>query len=463
MKTLRVLFAVVFLLSLFAQTAGASPSTVGFLPLLSNVDANLPVEIQTRDAMRAVLPALMAAQARGEILEFEPSPSTGVLKILYGRAAEGTSTLAGRPVFSNMRDAVSAIAFPPAPGAEASGSEATARFSMKLYDNCFKATGLSSGAHVTGSLRDKTGRSIALYDAKADVAGTISFGCFSWTGAYSDVIPGYKITFKEFNPTTNALIHTYTVVAPRVRYTGIDKVNSIVRGVAPIGKPFTARWYHRNWNATNTVLNISRVGTVTAAGTWSVDFGAVKIRGNDHLNMVVVMSTYFDFDRWMDVPHTYCVLGGNYCEVSGFAFAPAFIKMVRGTASYTYSGRFGSDGYFRTSFQTLAGDPIFLISGDKVSGTGVAAYPLPVLTSAINTSTDVVSGKAPASSYFELWVLVSATGVSYKKYAHSNSLGNYFSDFTDVLDIQGQPLSTQIYHTNLLSGNAVDYFHTFGP
>jgi hypothetical protein len=463
MKTLRVLFALVVLLGLFVQGAGATPSTVGFVPLLSSVDASLPVELQTRDAMRAVLPALMAAQARGEILEFEPSLSTGVLKILYAGAGAGKSAaLAGRPVFGDMREAVSAIPFPQAVASEAIGPEVTPRFSMRLYDNCFKASGLSSNARVTGSLRDKTGRSIALLDIDADVAGNISFGCFSWSGSYSDVAPGFKVTFKEYNGATNALIRTYMVVAPTIRYTAIDKLNSIVRGTAPAGKPYTARWYHRNWNATNTVLNIAKSGTVPNTGAWAVDFGAVKIRGNDHLNMMVVVNTSFDFDRWMDVPHVYCILGGNYCEVSGFAFGAAFIKMVRGTASYTYSGRFGADGYFRTEFQTLGGDPIFLLTGDKVSGTGVVAFPLPFLSSAISATT--VSGKAPANAYFDLWVMVMSDGVSYRKYVKADSVGNYFANYSgSIANLTAQPISTQIYYTNLLSGNAVDFFSTFGP
>lgn len=464
MKTLRALFAAALLVGLFAQTAGASPAAVGFMPLLSSVDASVPIEIQTHDAMRAVLPSLMAAQARGEILEFEPSLSTGVLKILYGRAWAAPAELAGRPVLSDMRQAVSSVPRPQAADVPVIGPEAVARFSMRLYDNCFKATGLSTSAHVTGSLRDTTGRSIALYDDHADAAGNITFGCFSWTGAYSDVIPGYKVTFKEYSGTTGTLLNTYISLAPNVRYTSIDKLNSIVRGVGPASKPFIARWYHRYWNSTNQVINLSKSATVTSKGTWGVDLSnTVKIRGNDHLNMVVTTNTYFDFDRWMDVPHIYCILGSNYCEVSGYAFGLASLKMVRGTTTYSYGGRFGSDGYFRVAFQNAAGAPIFLRTGDQVSGTGVAAFRLPTLTTAVNTTTNVVSGRAPANSYFDLWVTNMGTGVSYKQYGHATSLGNYSSDFTSLVDITSQPFSTQVYYTNPLTGNAVDFFSTFGP
>jgi hypothetical protein len=278
------------------------------------------------------------------------------------------------------------------------------------------------------------------------------------------VIPGYRIIFKEYNGATNALLATYKAVAPATRFTAIDKANSIVRGRGPVGKSFSSRWYHRNWNSGNTFYYITKSGVIPSTGVWAVDFGSVPIRGNDHLNTVVVMSANFDFDRWMDVPHIYCILGGNYCEISGFAFTPASLKVVKGASTYSYAGRFDSDGYFRTTLQSSTGTPVFLSAGNTVGGTGVAAFALPVLTAAVNYTSNVVSGKAPANRYFDLWALITGTGIAYKKYSRTNSAGSYASDFTSLVDLQsGQPLTVQIYFVYLGTGNAVDYYQSFSP
>jgi hypothetical protein len=467
MKTLRAILIAVFLLAVLANSAAASGSTIGFVPLLSEIDPNIPVEVQTQEAMRSIEPQLLAAQLRGEILQFEASLSTGVLKIAYTETGAGPTTLAGKPVYQEMSDAVASVNFPqpverqssvPLPSAAGSGY-----FSMRLYENCFQASGLGASAHVTGSLRDNTGRIVALYDGNADVSGGISLGCFSWSGSYSDVIPGYRVTFKEFSG-TGTLVKTYQVFVPAVKFTLIDKTNSIVRGTAPAGKPFKGTWYHRNWNQKNTFINIERNRTTTSTGTWGVDFGTIKIRGNDHLNAIVVMNANFQFDRWMDVPHIYCILGGNYCNISGFAFTPASLKVVHGTSTYNFSGKFGADGYFRAFIETASGNPVFLKTGDKVSGTTIPAFVLPNMSASMTAATDIVSGKAPAQRYFDLWALITSTGTSYKVYSHANSLGNYASNFSSLVDLRsGVPTTFQIFYVHPSTGNAVEYFKAFGP
>ncbi|MGE5250884.1 MAG: hypothetical protein ACM3QS_11805 [Bacteroidota bacterium] len=464
MKILRALFVLFVLLSLFAVPAGASPSRVGFIPLLSAVDPAIPVQLQTEDALRPFLPALLEAQARGDILEFEPSLSTGVLKVVFARGVSPSSVLPGRAVYAEMKAAVSRMRLSATAQAHSPGTEATPRFSMKLYDNCFSAVGLAAGARVIGNLFDTTNRLVALYDDHADSSGIISFGCLSWAGAYSNVIPGYRVIFKEYNGSTNALIASFKAVAPGTRFTTIDKAHSIVRGKGPAGKAFYSRWYHRNWNSTNTALNIAKSGVISATGVWAVDFGTVPIRGNDHLNTVVTMSANFDFDRWMDVPHVYCILGGNYCEASGFAFTPAALKVVKGATTYSFSGKFDADGYFRVSILSATGAPVFLSPGNSVSATGVAAFPLPVLTAAVNYSTNVISGKAPANRYFDLWARIAQTGVSYRKYPRTNSAGAYASAFSTLVDLQPtQPFTAQIYFVYLGTGNAIDYYQSFSP
>ena len=467
MKITRVLLISIFLLTIFATPAQAAGKAVAFIPLLSDVDPNIPIPIQTQDALRPLMPQLLEAQQNGSILEFEASPSTGVLKIVYGGSGFNSAAFAGKQVFSDMEQAVASMKLPQLSSVTA-GTGTTADgglgiFQMTLYDNCFSAGKLFPGARITGSLREKvTNRVLASYDGVADGGGNINFGCFAWSGPYSNVTPGNKVTFQELNGTT--LLKTYTVRTPNVTFVSIDKLNSIVRGTGPVGKSFEAYWYHPLWNRfEGSALNILRTGVVSTQGTWRVDFGTVKIRGNDKLNVIVQQTPNFRFTRWMDVPHIYCVLGGNYCEISGIAFKPAALKLVRGTTTYTSSGKFDAQGYYKTRWLNAAGNPFFLKGGDKLSGTGVAQYALPNPTASVNFDTNVVSGKMPKGKYFNTWIRT-ALGASYKVYSHSNFLGNYSSDFTSQVDLQsGDPMSVQIYYVTPLTGNAFDYFKAFGP
>jgi hypothetical protein len=229
-------------------------------------------------------------------------------------------------------------------------------FEMRLFDNCFQARNLVPNARLTGSLRDRTGRILALYDGYADASGNISFGCFSWAGSYSDVVPGHKLAFQEFDGAVR--LKTYTVFAPAIRFSSIDKLNSVVKGIGPAGKDYEAYWYHNFWNSTDgAALNILRKGTISSTRSWSVDFGTVKIRGNDKLHIIVQQNPNFRFTRWMDAPHIYCVLGGNAVKYP-VCLQDCSHKIVRGTTIYNYSGKFDAEG----------------ISGRRMLGQGTGSF-----------------------------------------------------------------------------------------
>lgn len=467
MKITRILVIAVYLLAIFAVPVQASGHSVAFIPLLSNVDPDIPIPIQTQNALRPLLPELLMARQRGDILEFEASMSTGVLKVVHSGSGPGVATWPGQKIFTDMGEAVDFMRLPGLPfdasGAPVITAGGLGVFEMRLFDNCFLAKNLVPNAHLKGSLRDRTGRILAVYDGYADAGGIVSYGCFSWAGSYADVVPGHKLTFQEFDGAS--LLKTYSVYAPAISFSSIDKANSIVKGTGPAGKKFEAYWFHPLWNATRgAALNVLRTGTINSTKAWSVDFGTVKLRGNDKLHIIVQQNTNFRFSRYMDVPHIYCVLGGNYCEISGFAFKNAAIKIVRGTTAYSYPGKFDAEGYFQATWtNTTTGTPILLRVGDKLSGTGVAQFALPNLTAEVDFATDIVSGKVPPNKYFNLSVRT-ALGGGYDKYSHSNSQGNYATDFTDTVDlVSDQPISIQIYYSIPTSGNALEYFRGYGP
>jgi hypothetical protein len=112
MKMTRVLVIVFCLLSIFAAPAQASGNTVAFIPLLSNVDPDIPIPIQTQSALRPLMPQLLAARQRGDILEFKASLSTGVLKVVYAGSEKGTTALPGKLVFSEMEEAIASMPLP---------------------------------------------------------------------------------------------------------------------------------------------------------------------------------------------------------------------------------------------------------------------------------------------------------------------------------------------------------------
>jgi hypothetical protein len=465
MKLARILLVAVFMLSAAATSAAeASDRVVGFVPLLPRVDPNAPIAMQAQDALDSMMPRLLAAQKRGEILRFSPSLSVGVLKVLYTSAADTSMLFAGRPVYADMQHAVDSLelprAAPPAP-ASGPGAEAAAYLHFYLFNNAFYGFNFPAGAHLIGVLKDKTGRLVSVADTYANSNGEVN-GDFTWNGSYGDVLPGYTVQFRVLNGIQ--LLATYQAVAPSMRFTDIDKVNSIMSAAGPANKPVGGYWFHRKWDASNSYLSAVKSGTSSATGTWSLDFGSVPLRGHDLLDTWVAVNANFVFGRFMSVPYIWCELGGNYCAIYGFASTPAALHIVHAGTSYNFSGRFSALGWFSSSLETATGEPIFLVPGDSASGTSVPAYSFPNLTAFVNYTSDVISGKVPANKYFNLWAYVLATNTYYFVYSHSDSLGNYASDFTSQIDLQAlRPMTAEIFYVNPVTGNTLDYLKSFAP
>jgi hypothetical protein len=462
MKTLRLLMVGVLVLLVAATapaTAQAAGQFVGYLPLLSRVDPNLPVQVQSQRALSRIMPKLLALQKDGAVVEFEPELSIGVLKVKYSAVSQ-LSALAGIQTYANIRDAM--VNVPRVQGVTQSASGPS--FLAELYSSCFDAANLGAFSHVVGSLRDKTGRVVANYEGDADGSGYIDYynRCFSWNGSYSAVVPGYKLTFKVYD-TTPTLLGTFAVFAPSINLTTFDKANAIVGGTGPVGKPYSISWFHPNLDAGNTVKNPSMSGTISSVGKWSKDFGATTFRGGDEFSIFVQQNAQFTFLHTQNAPAIYCQLGSNYCDLSGIPFQPAKLSIIHNGVTYTFLGKFDSCGCFSQVLENN-GNPIFLKAGDKISGTSVPVYALPNLIAAINFNTDVVSGKAPANRYFELWVGDLCSCNSYFIWSHSNSLGNYSGNFSSQIDLDpAHAVYVEVFYYDSVRGNITDYYRSVGP
>ncbi len=461
MKIARVFLLAALLLSAFSQTAFASQQAVGFVQLVSRADPNTPMAVQTHQALRRLMPRLLAARDSGQIISFEPSPEAGILKIVY-RPSAGLPDLGGKTVYADMQQAL-----PTAPAADLApslGACTAPNFAMTLYGSYFVANCLTPAAKVIGSLRDAGGSVVAAYSGVVDGTGALYYPHFSWNGPYANVTPGYTLTFKEYAGAT--LLATFKIKVPNIRFTSLDKANSIVQGTGPAGKSISLEWIHYKWDATDSRIDLTKVRTISSAGTWKVDFGTTPIRGDDFLFAVVTSNANFTFSANMWTPATYCTLGGNYCELYGFPFGAASMKIVHGGMTYNFSGKFDEWGTFYVELKTAIGTPISLVPYDKVSGTGVAQYGLPKVTASINYTTDSVTGIAPTNKYFEVWLYPEGTGSSYEIYAHSGATGGYSANFmaSDGLNlVAGNPYTVDVFYMLPTTGNCLDAYKVYGP
>lgn len=460
MKVLRLFLVTIFMFTLFISPVQAQEGEeYGFVALVTQADAALSLRMQARRAYQRLLPDLLAAQQSGTILEFTPEFRAGILKIKFAAGARA-SALSGIEVLDNAQAAINLV-----PAQSPSGPQAAAvydpSFELDLYNSCFYAYDLGEDSHVVGSLRDNTGRILDTFGGDADLDGFL-IGCFDSDGPYGNVLPGHRVIFKIYD-SLGALLGTYTAVAPTITFASFNKTTSVISGTGPKNKPFWIGWYHENLDAGATYTNAARTRTILSNGKWSVDFGTKPFRGGDEFYMIVSLNARFTFGHYFTLPHIFCMLGSNYCEISGLPLAAASLNITHAGVTHTFTGRFDESGQFGATLQDSKGAPILLTTGDRVSGTGVPAYLLPNLTAIPNFTSDRVNGKAPANKYF---------GVSVKDYcqcwydvwAHSNSARSYSADFSSMLDlVAGDSYILETYYIDSLTGNVTDRHVAVGP
>jgi hypothetical protein len=459
MKTLRFLLVMTFMLTLFVSPVQAQGggSEMGFVSLLTQVDPAIPFRVQAQDAYERILPVLLAAQKSGTVLEFQPEFSVGVVKIKYAASAR-PAMLGGMKVYDDIHAA--AIVPHSFPDKGQVRTTFNPNFAIYLYESCVDVYGLGSGNRVVASLRNQAGQILGVFENYADSSG-YTWDCFS--GSYGNVLPGYKVTFKVYN-SLGGLRGTYSSSAPAISYTAMDPMNSIVSGTGPAGKAYNAWWFHCNLNAANTCYWTNQTGTISSAKTWSVDFGTTKFRGSDTIWIYVNYGSRFSYDLWTRVHYSYCYLGADYCALMGFAKQAASMTITHAGTPYTFTGQSDFHGWFGSSLEDTSGLPIFLVAGDTFVGTGISLYSLPNLTAAVDFSTDVVSGKAPANKYFWVGIYYPYSGTWYDLWVHSNAYGNYSANFHSLVDLKStDAFIVEISYQDPVKGNRTYLEQPFGP
>jgi len=374
--------------------------------------------------------------------------------------ADLNSALKGFAVLDNVDEAAASVLREKPAQLESRAAVFDPQFNLTFSSSCVDMNGLGDSTHVVGSLKDKTGRRLAVLEGSADVDGYL-YKCFR--GSYTYVMPGYKVTFNLYD-TVGALLGIYSINAPAINVTSFDKAKSILRVKGPARKPYTIWWYHPNLDATQTYINTKKTGTLSSAGTAAVDFGTTKFRGGDDFYIYVDASPAFNFERWFTIPYYYCELGDNYCGMYGMPLQPAMLTITHSGVMHTFTGKFSYSGYFGGSLVDASGLPIFLKAGDKVSGTGLALYKLPALTTSINYTTDMVSGKAPANKYFYVEVYDFYNGRWYYVWASSNGASVYSADFSSQLNmVDSSAYPTEVNFVDKATGNITYLYTSYGP
>ena len=461
MKALRLLFTMIFLSGLFVVPAQAkAKGGYHFLPLVTQANTGISLETQARQAFNRLAPQLLAAQKNGTIVAFEPDLSAGILKVEYAAGADA-AVPAGLQGLDDINAAAALVPHTASAG-PVNNLVIAPTFMMVLYSSCFSATGLGANSHIIGSLRDKSGRVVTNLSVTAKPTGGL-FACFDSSGSFSELIPGYKMTFNIYDP-SSTLLGTYVELVPSITFSGLNEVTSVVSGSGPKHKAFEIDWWHSNQDAGNTTLFVTKTGTTSGAGKWSTDFGSTKIRGNDEIRIFVTQDAVFTFQRYWYTPATYCMPGSGYCGLNGFPAQPARLTFVHAGVSHTYTGQFDAGGWFGTLLVDNTGGPIFLTAGDTISGSGITTYKLPNLTAVPNYATDVVNGKSPANKYVDTWAKDVTNLVRSEVWTKSNAAGYYSSDYNSLLTLQaGAPYSFEVFYTDPVSGNETDKFISVGP
>ncbi len=460
MKTLKLLLALAFLLTTGVGTVFAAGTTIGYVSLLPPDPSGAPVAAQAIQQYKLMLPDLLDAQKAGTLLDFRPVFAGGFVKIKYPRDVDPAAVL-GRPVHTNLQ-----AAHQPAKVAETRLREgrgiATAWIVVDAYDgSCFRLDNPAlASARIVGKLQDKTGRVLGVSDDVADSSGYL-YDCFG--GFYTQINPGYKVTFQAFNGAT--LLGTYSSVTPALTFTSVTKATSTWTGTATKGKEFSAWWTHPNLDAGDTYKYTRVDGTVPGTGKWKVDFGKSPFRGGDILTFQVYQNDTFSFSRSMEYNYIYCAVGNNYCYAYGLPGQPVMLTFKHRGIAYSYMGKFRMGGWYYQAFEDAAQLPIFLAKGDVISATGSSSLAIPKMSATFNPATNLVTGTAPANRYLRVQVYpYFSSSAKCNQWVRAGATGAFTADCTTagIVIEPGTVINISLYSIDPKTGNEV-YYRVFQP
>ena len=465
-RFISIFLSVLFILGLLISPAQAQGGTTGYLVLVSHSDPNATFYLQARQAFNRLSPHLMQAKKEGHLSGFEPDFSAGIVKLELPAGIQAANLLNNLMVYSNIHEAMQNVKRNP--DLENSDNQEitttiSPTFHLQWRSSCFYTSGLGDSSHIIGSLRDKTGRLVASFNGISDTFGFLN-DCFDGSGAYTSVMPGYTVTFKAYD-TVSTLLGTYTMVVPNaISVTAVNKTSSILSGKGPASKAFSAYWVHPYLNnASNTKLTVFKTGNISATGNWTTDFGVIPFRGGDFFNISIDFPN-FSFSKSADVPFAYCELGSNYCGMYGIPGTFASLTIKHAGATYTTTGTFNYWGYFIQELEDATGSPIFLVSGDSMFGINIPSWTLVNLTATLNTTTDVISGKAPANKWFYLCGDQSNNYNSWCNWRQAKSTGSYIENLSGLVDfLPNTAYWLEVDYTNPVTGNEEYMYQSVAP
>lgn len=451
MKTTGLVIISILLLGLLGMSpASAQSPGVGYIPLLQpGYDTALPREVLSQQNYDRIALKLLQAQSQGVISGYEPDTYGGFVRVIF---APGSSRMVnGLDVRSDLKD----VLVPPTSAEMNTGRQADDTYiGFQVNSSCFYVSNLVTGTEVTAMLKTPGGETTGAAYGLADSSGYF-WGCFG--GPMPSVIPGYKVVVtRQFR--TEAPV-TYQTVVPAANFKSVTKSTATVTGKAPANLEFALDWIHWSLTATNNPRMLRIVGKVPANGSWSASYateypGSGAFRGGDTLTLILRKNENFNFNFGMRVPYLICQLRSPVCAYRGIPKQAVTVTILHAGTLHTFSGKVSSQGEFGVILEDTRGNPILLKAGDVVTGTNALKLTLPTLTSAVNRTTDRITGKAPINNYFEVGFTMLSSGTTNQVWIKTDPLGNYTADFSAIGGIPSAvPLITHVIYTPKSSGN----------
>ena len=462
MKITHFVLVIVFLFTCAVSPAQAQAGgREVFIPLVTEADPNVPLWMQAQQAYETLLPKLIAAKRKGEILEFRSEPSVGILGIKYASGARAFA-FGNQQEISDLNAALALV--PKTPATRATPEATGAFFDMTLYSSCYTISDLPNKEIVKAVMYDKTGNLLATSSTQASSGG--ASGCFY---PWQQIMPGYKLTYKIYDTTGASLLGTYTSGVPAMGITEINRAEGSIGGYAPAGKFYTASWYHRELDVNRTYRAMGKADTVPADKHWLVDLSnEVSIRGGDFLMLELMQRNRFLFTDFRYAPAVSC----DSIEIGCWGYAAPSqnitMSIMQAGKLYSFSTRTGVRGDFYIDLYDSQHNRIYLTKGDKIKVTGVEQLTIPNMTATVNFATDVVSGAVPMNTYFYLGVVtyLPGTGTVYRsRWTTSKPFKNFYAeDFSDFIDLKADDLFTvDLSYTDPQTGNKFYLSLPFAP
>jgi hypothetical protein len=474
MKTIRLLIPVFLALSLAvgAAPAEAAGASMGYIALVSGADANpqLPLAAQAAQAYDELAPALLAAQQSGYIADFRPELAAGIVMVRFGSTVGAASLAAGIlgvPVYGTSRDALDRVPLKMQASAGVSATAISASFNVNLFDSCFSGS-VPVNSHIIAVLKTSAGSVVAKteFNEQADGHADGKFSACFDSSTQNEVDPGYTVNFKVYSSAGGSLLGSFSSSVPNIKFKSLNKSTAVISGSATAGKHFCIGWSQPKLDAANgkSTNNTSTCGTVNSSSQWSGDVSSGSIRGGAYISLVLNQTANIKFTHYMFAAYGWCQLGGIHCALYGFPWQSASMDVTHASVTYNFTGTGDAHGRFPVELRNKNGLPFNMKAGDQFDGTNVAWYTLPALSiNAFDFANDVISGKTPASKYFNLFVSTYSHGKR-NFWVGSNSSGNFSVDTTAYINLVSNETSqAEITYVDPKTGNTTNFTRAYAP